>query len=220
MIYLFHGTDTDKSRVEAQKHVADFCTNDPEAAFFKISADNWQASMLDEYTKSQGLFSPKFIIYIDRLGEDKAIKEEFTGFVDDMAESENTFVVVEGKLDKATLTKFEKKAKKVLASDRKKEDKEENYNTFAIADALGKRDKKSMWILYREAIDRGESPEALHGILFWKAKTMTLSPAQFSGKWSKEDIDALLDKLIAVSHEARRGKHEMETGLEGVILGL
>jgi DNA polymerase III delta subunit len=218
MIYIFHGTDTDKSRVEAQKYVADFCSKDPEAAFFKMSADDWQPSLLDEYTKGQGLFSPKFIIYLDRLCDDKSIKEEFVKFIDDMASSENTFVVVEGKLDKATLTKFEKKAEKVTLAERKKEDKEASYNTFAIADALARRDKKNMWILYRESIDRGESPEALHGILFWKAKTMALSPNQFSTKWSKEDIDKLLDVLIDVSHQARRGRHEMETGMESVLL--
>ena len=67
-------------------------------------------------------------------------------------------------------------------------------------------------MLYRKAIDKGEAPEALHGMLFWKVKSIILA-----GDKNKELL-ILLDKLITVYHEARRGNGELETGVERFIL--
>lgn len=217
MIYFLHGTDTDKGRSKAHEMIDALQKKKPDASFFKMSTENWSEAQLQEYAGGQGLFSGKYIVFLDRLCEDKNIKEDFVGRIKDLQESENIFILLEGKLDKATLGKIEKKAEKTqefLLPEKKKEE----YNAFALADAVGKRDRKTAWMLYRKAIDKGEAPEALHGMMFWKVKTMLMGG--YPGVYSKDELYNLADQMITVYHDSRRGVHELETGVEAMLLSL
>jgi hypothetical protein len=107
---------------------------------------------------------------------------------------------------------------------------------FAMADALGARDKKTLWILYRQAVEEGKASEEIHGILFWQAKSMVLAArTKFAGEaglnpyvytkskryaenFSEPELTALLDRLVSVYHDSHRGMHEFETALERLIL--
>jgi DNA polymerase III delta subunit len=217
MLYFLHGTDTDKARAKAHEMIDALLKKKPDASFFKVNAENWNPAQLEEYSLGQGLFAQKYIVFLDRLSEDKKIKEEFLEFIKPLAESENIFIVLEGKLDKATATKIEKKAEKTQEFALEKEEKKEDYNAFALANAVGNRDRKNAWVLYRQAIDRGEAPEALHGMIFWKVKTMMTG---FSNTYSKEELYGLTDRLITTYHDSRRGVHELETGVEALILSI
>jgi DNA polymerase III delta subunit len=164
----------------------------------------------------QGLFESKYIVFLDRICEDKKIRDDFLDYVKELGESTNIFIILEGKLDKASVTKIEKKAEKTqefLLPEKKKEE----YNAFALANAVGNRDRKNAWVLYRKAIDKGEAPEALHGMMFWKIKMMMTG---FSNAYSKEELYELADRMITVYHDSRRGVHELETGVEALILSL
>lgn len=212
MIYFLHGTDIEKGRTKAHELIASLLKKKPGASCFKVDSQNWDEARLKEYAGGQGLFENKYIIFIDRVSEDKKIKDSFLSKVQEMAESSNIFIILEGKLDKVSLKKIEKKAEKTQEfALQDKSVKKEEYNAFALADALARRDRKSLWVLYRKAIDRGEAPEAIHGMLFWKVKTMMLSSPS-------AERHALAERLIDVYHEARRGKHELETGLETLLL--
>lgn len=217
MIYLLHGTDTDKARAKAHEMIDALLKKKPDASFFKMSTENWDEAQLQEYAAGMGLFSGKYIVFLDRLCEDKNIKESFLEYTKTLQESENIFITLEGKLDKASSGKIEKKSEKtqefLLPEQRK-----EFYNAFALADAVGKRDKKNAWMLYRKAIDKGEAPEALHGMMFWKVKTILLGG--FAGAYSQEELYNLADKMVSVYHDSRRGVHELETGVEAMILSL
>jgi DNA polymerase III delta subunit len=217
MIYFLHGTDGEKSRTKAHDLVESLCKKKPDASFFKISTENWNETQLEEYASGQGLFENKYIIFLDRLCEDKRIKEDFLSHIKEIGESQNIFIILEGKIDKVSSGKIEKKAEKTqefLLPEIKKEE----YNAFVLADALGKRDRKNTWMLYRKAIDKGEAPEAIHGMMFWKVKTMILN--QYYGAYTKDELYLLADKLITVYHDSRRGAHELETGVERVVLSL
>ena len=215
MIYFLHGTDIDKARAKAHELVDSLRKKKPDASFFKMNSDNWNETSIQEYASGQGLFESKYIIFLDRLCEDKKIKEDFLTQMKSLGESANIFIILESKLDKVSIGKIEKKSEKTqefILPEKKKEE----YNAFALADALGKRDRKNLWVLYRKAIDKGEAPEALHGMMFWKVKTMLVGG--FVGAYSKEELYTLADRLVTVYHDSRRGVHELETGVEGVIL--
>ncbi len=219
MIYLYHGTDIQKIIKKSHELIDSLKKKKPDASFFKIDSEHFSIAMLDEYIGGQGLFSNKYIVLLDRLSENKEIKEEFISKIKEISESENIFIIIEGKLDKATLSKIEKKAEKVVAFEIEEKNKiKKDNNVFAIADAIGKKDKKTAWIMYREAIDRGEVVEALHGMVFWKIKTLILSGG--NSVWSKSDLLKVLDELITIYHEARRGRYELESRFEGFILGI
>lgn len=216
MIYFFHGTDTDKARYKAHELIDSLRKKRPDASFFSINSENFNPTQLQEYIGGQGLFSNKYIVFLDRLCEKKEVKADFIDVLKEISESENIFIALEGKLDKATTTKIEKKSEKSAAFDLKENQiKEEDSNVFELANVLGRKDKKELWMLYREYVDRGSAPEELHGILFWKAKTMMLSG---SSAWNQHELTVLIDGLITVYHEARRGTHELETGLEAFLL--
>ncbi|MEK7095053.1 MAG: hypothetical protein AAB917_00125 [Patescibacteria group bacterium] len=218
MIYFIHGTDIDKARVKVYDLVGSLQKKKPEASFFKMDVEYFDANLLQEYIGGQGLFENKYIVLLDRLCGDKKIKDEVLDRLKEISQSHNIFIFLEGKLDKATVTKIEKKSEKSQDFELQNKSEKEFYNAFALADALAQRDKKNLWILYRKAIDKGEAPEALQGMLFWKVKTMLLS-SNF-GVYKKEELDNLADQLISVYHDSRRGKHELETGLESLILSL
>ena len=165
MIYFYYGTDIDKARTKAHELIDSLRKKKPEASFFKLDGENFNEAALEEYVGGQGLFTNKYIVFLDRLCE-----------------------------------------------------KKEEYSAFALADAFGKRNKKDAWILYRKAIDRGEAAEALHGMLFWKVKTMILSGGSVS--WKKEELYQVLDELVTLYHESRRGNGELETRLEAFLVGM
>lgn len=217
MIYFFHGTDIDKARTKAHELIDSLRKKKPDAAFFSINAENFNPAQLQEYIGGQGLFSNKYIVFLDRLCEKKETKVEFIDMLKEISESENIFIILEGKIDKATATKIEKKSEKVIAFDLKEvQKKEEDSNVFELANALSRKDKKELWMLYREYVDKGSAPEELHGILFWKAKTMLLVGG--NGYWKQEELLSFIEGLITVYHESRRGTHELETGLEAFLL--
>lgn len=219
MIYLYHGTDIKKIITKSHDLVISLQKKKPDASYFKLNSENFNIGNLDEYIGGQGLFVNKYIVVLDRLCENKEIKDEFISKIKEIAESENIFIIIEGKLDKATLSKIEKKAEKVVEFNLEEKDKiKKDTNIFAIADALARKDKKTAWVMYREAIDRGEAVEALHGMVFWKIKTLILSGG--NGVWNKAELLKVLDELITIYHESRRGKYELESKFEGFILGI
>jgi DNA polymerase III delta subunit len=217
MIYFLHGTDIDKARTKAHEMVDALLKKKPDASFFTMNNENWSMAQIQEYSGGQGLFAQKYIVFLDRLCEDKKIKEDFLDYIKEIGESENIFILLEGKLDKATITKIEKKSEKTQEFALPKEEKKEEYNAFALANAVGNRDRKNAWVLYRQAIDKGDAPEALHGMIFWKVKQMMTS---YSSTYSKEELYSLADRLVSVYHDSRRGVHELETGVEAFILSL
>lgn len=225
MIYFFHGTDTEKARVKTNELADSLRKKKPDASFYKIGTENFDAVTLQEYIGGQGLFSNKYIVLLDRLCEDKETKDQFIDLLKEIKESENIFIICEGKIDKATATKIEKKAEKTAVFDLSEKEereikakKEEGMNIFEIANALGEKNKKHLWIIYRQLIEEGKVPEEIHGVLFWKAKTMMLAGGNHT--WGGDELSRLIDDLITVYHEARRGVHELETGLEALLVGI
>lgn len=215
MIYFYYGSDIEKARIKSLDLIESLRKKKPDASFFKIDSENFNPYLLEEYIGSQGLFSGKYIVFLDRLCEKKETKVSFLDLIKQISESENIFIVFEGKLDKTTSEKIEKKSEKSISFEFPDKKEKKEYNAFALAEAFGKRNKKETWILYRKAIDIGEAPEALHGMLFWKAKTMLLAGDY---NWKKEELIKVIDDLITIYHESRRGEGELETSLESFIL--
>ena len=213
MIYFYYGTDIERGVAKAHELIDSLRKKKPDASFFKIDSENFNDAMLEEYIGGQGLFSNKYIVFLDRLCEKKEIKERLIDNLKEIAESENIFIILEGKLDKATATKIEKKSEKMVKFYLAEKEEKESYNAFALADAFGRRNKKEAWVLYRKAIDKGEAPEALHGMLFWKVKTMILN-----NQGDNDELLKLADKLVTIYHDSRRGEYELETRLEAFIL--
>lgn len=207
MLYVFHGSDIAKSVEKAHALIDSLRAKRPDATFIEISADKWSQSAVEENLGGQGLFSGKYIVFLNRVTENADAKESLPSFIQVMNESANIFIVLEGKLNAELKRAVEKDAEKTVESERKDMAVKNGFNVFALADAFGRRDTVTAWKIYREAIDSGIEPENIAGVLFWKAKQERLR-----GK------EAPMEELVALYHEGHRGSVDLELGIEKLIL--
>lgn len=171
MLYAIYGTDTEKTSHEAQKIVAGLIKKKPDASVFVLSDENISPALLDEYLGAVGLFEAKYIVRIEGLLTNEDFSELLLGRLPLLKESEHIFVLRDGALAAPLKKKIEKYAKEVRVYDAK-EEKQERFNVFSLTEALGNRDRKRAWMLYREALHENLVPEEIHGILWWQIKTM------------------------------------------------
>ena len=241
MIYLLYGNDTHTSRKKLHALLNSLFKKRPDAEHFHITSENISNFSVEELVSSQGLFEQKYIVVLDNLFPDKVKdkdkRSELLKLLKEMQIAEHVFIFLEGKLDKKTTTRFEKYAEKIQEFS-VEEKKKERFNTFSLTDALGKRDRKNLWTLYQKAKVENIADEEIHGILFWQIKSMLLTLQSSSAKeaglnpfvfskskgflknYSEEEVRSLSQKLIELSHDARRGIHDFDTALERFILAL
>jgi DNA polymerase III delta subunit len=239
MLYLIYGTDVETARAKAHGLFDALKAKKPDASAGTLNAEQVTLGRLDELTQTQGLFENRQIIFMDRTLEGKEARELVLERIDELGDSPNIFIFFEGKLSKEVLKKLEKRAEKVqeyVADDAPREKKDGGF--FALADALGSRDKKTLWVMFREAMDRGAAPEEIHGILFWQAKSLALAgrtrdagetglnpfvygkAKRYAGNFKPGETDALLSRLVHMYHGAHRGEGDFEVALEKMILDL
>ncbi|MDE1941293.1 MAG: hypothetical protein KGI66_04195 [Patescibacteria group bacterium] len=239
MLYVFHGTDLQASMKKAHALVDSLRAKRPDAAYERMSADDWSASALEGDLGGQGLFSNKYIIFLDRLAENEEAKEALPDLIPAMKGSANILIVLEGKLSAELKKAVDKHAEKAVVSDLAVQKlKKPEFNIFALADAVGSRDPVKSWMIYRQAVDAGHGSEAIIGTLFWQLKSMALaanaksaseaglSPFVFSkskknsGNFSKEELGRLLSDLIVMYHEGHRGTVDLELAAERWLLSI
>ncbi|MBI2476358.1 MAG: hypothetical protein HYV67_03890 [Candidatus Taylorbacteria bacterium] len=212
MLYLIHGSDTDKTREKARELVASLQKKKPEAEVFRLGSDNWNEARFDEFISSQGLFERKFIVFANRLLENKEAKAAVTEKLPAIQQSENIFIFLEGAVDKATLLEIAEAAEKVQVFEKTEK---ERFNVFSLANALRARDRRGLWVSYQKAVRNGALPEELSGVLFWQIKTLL---ATGSRNFSPAELETLALNIVRLYHDAHRGLVDFETGLERFVL--
>lgn len=238
MLYVLHGSDIEKGKDKLRELAQNLQSKKPDASFFRIDDESFDTSQLSELMEGQGLFENKYIVVFDRVFANAEAKEVVLKNLVSIADSQNIFILFEGKLDKKTITRLEKRAEKIQVFEGKEKEKKEDFNIFALTDALGRRDRKNLWVLYRKAKQKGIPDEEIHGILFWQVKSMLLADGaknsddaglnpfvyrkslQFLKNYTEAEVKKLSSSLVSLSHDARRGLHEFDIALERFILGV
>ncbi len=242
MLYVIHGTDTDKAREKASSLVTSLRNKRPDATFVKIDGDSWSGNSIEEHAGGQGLFSNKYIVFLDRVTENRLAKEELVDYVPLMKDSPNIFIILEGKvlteLKKAFDTYAEKVVECEVPSTAHKENRRADFNIFLLGDAVGERNSFKSWTVYRQAVETGLEPENIIGTLFWQVKSMILvqkggsasetglNPFVFSkskkyaGNYSEQELNIFLEKLMTLYHDGHRGLVNLELSLERLMLGV
>ncbi len=237
MIYLLYGSDTDKARGKLHDLVGSLLKKKPDASHEKMTDETFDEAHLDELISASGLFGSKAIVEIHHVFRNKDAKPVLLERLKDIAASENIFVILESTLTKVEVTKFEKHAEKIQAFESKEEKAPiKDFNIFSLTEALGKRDKKQLWVLYTKAKLKDISDEEIHGILFWQIKAMRaavlvdnakdagLNPFVYQKSkgfikyFASDELQKVSSKLVEIYHNARRGITEFDIGLEKFIL--
>ena len=129
---------------------------------------------------------------------------EFLDMLGGLSASPHTFIFEEEKLLKAERTKLEKAGAKI--EEHKAPKKEWKFDQFGVAQALGNKDKKKLWLSLMAAFAAGEKGEAVAGLMAWKARAM-------------KDAD-LSRQLVRLYHDSHRGAGDLELLLERFALTL
>ncbi len=236
MIYFLYGSDSDRARIKAHELMDALIIKKPDALLFSYDSENFDSVQFESLISSQGLFEQNHIIFLNRVLESVEAEEAIFSRLSEMKETTNICIFLEAEPKKALRDKIKKYSAQTQEFMLRERPKAYQFNSFALADALGARDKKELWSLYQEAIFEEKSPEELHGLLFWQIKAMLLSAnsknadeaglkpfvygkaSRFAKNYSLNELRKKSSELIDVYHEARRGGDEMGEGLEKWIL--
>lgn len=237
MLYVFYGDDTATASKKIQATIKDLHKKRPDAEFFQVEGRTLTNDFFAQYTASQGLFEQKHIVEVQYPFETAESKEVFLGNLSQMAESDNVFLVIEGKMLAPEKKKIEKHAQKMLEHKKPAAGKPD-FNLFSLADAVGGRDKKKAWVIYQKALSMDTAPEEIHGVIWWQMKTIYTTlvtksasdagikdfsynkSARFAEKYSKSELETILQDLVSMYHDAHLGVTNFELSLEKFVLNI
>ncbi len=235
MIRSYVGDDTEKSRREARaafELARNESTGGNTLYFDDLLFDLAQAI---EGFSAESLFGGENILYFDGILEHPD-GEQFYRTI--LKETDHKVFVREKDPSKDLTAFFTRLGEIKEYRIAKKIEKREN--SFAIADAIGARNKKIAWVEYEKTRKRGVSIEEIHGTVFWAFKSMWiaggLSPSdaqhagmkdftyrnyhQFAKKYLKQELASRLNELKEMYHKGHRGEVDMEHSMELFLLNL
>lgn len=237
MLFVFHGSDTKKVADQTSKFVKGLLKKREGAQLFIFEGEQLVVEEVDALIEARGLFVEKHIVVLKQPTAHPEGKEVVFNRLKRFSETENIFVIAEGKLLVPDKKKLEKYAKQV-EEHTQKENKKDVFNVFSLGDALGQRSRQELWVGYVQAQRAGLDVESIHGTLHWAVRCMLIasrtgSPQEaglnsfvysknkrYAQNFTQEELRALSRDLISISHDARRGKHDFSTALEHWMLTL
>lgn len=237
MLYLIYGTDEMRSRAKLHALLEGLFLKRPDAEYFHITSETWNSYNLYQLASAQGLFERKHIVVLDKVFEIEEAENAAIPCLEALHNAPHPFIFLEGSLSKKTLSAFEKYSEKIYPFDEEKK-RVETFNMFSLADALGERNRKKLWTLYQKAKHENIPDEDMGGILFWQVKSMLLAKYSknaeeagmksfpftksrgFLKNYTDEEVAGLSRRLVAVTHDAHRGVHELGIALERFILNI
>ena len=228
MLKVFYGTDRTAVRDAAQKEYEKVGV-----APTMIEDSTYITGAVASAAAAASLFGGVECFVLDTPSGDDDFEKEVTGSLKELAASQNIFIVLESALLADAKKKYTKHADTV---EEFTATKAERFNSFAIAEALAKKDKKNMWVLLNEAQAAGLRNEEIIGMLWWQLKALRLakltSSAEEAGmkdypyKKSKqslsnfkdEEVEQLSRSLLELYHLGHQGKRDMDLALEEWVL--
>lgn len=161
------------------------------------------AEQLTAMAATAGLFGDKksFVLRGALAGERA---EEFLSATEALSASAHKFYFEEEKLLKKETEELVKIGAKIETA--KAEKKPYTFDHFGLTAALAAKDRKKLWLGLMQAFGAGEKPEAVAGLLAWKARQM-------------KNI-ALSRELVCLYHDSHRGAGGLELLLERFALKL
>lgn len=215
MIYLFTGSDTAKVRAKAFQWVLAARDKEPNAPYIRLSADQITEEALAETVAAQGLFFAKTLVLLDDPFAESEAGELVLARLAALAGSSNPIAILAPKLHAARVKKIEAVAEKTFVIDTAVK-KERGFNA-ALVNALAARDGQALWKEIVKTAREGDAPEAVHGLLHWKARDLM----QKGGRgWTKEEARALSLALIELLSDSRGRDLPLPLALERFALSL
>ena len=135
--------------------------------------------------------------------------------IDLLAASANPVAVLAPKLLAARAKKLEAVAEKTFKIDAVAS-KDRGFNS-SLVNALAAKDNAALWKEIVKATRAGDAPEAVHGLLHWKARDLMQKGGR---EWNKEEARALSLSLIELLSDSRGRDLPLPLALERFALAL
>ncbi|MFH1201247.1 MAG: hypothetical protein V1484_02920 [bacterium] len=217
MLYLFSGDDAKNKILNYEKFIKSLPAQagiSPSETFF-INRNDFNSIQIESFYSGSSLFSALSAVVFKNVLEYEETRNFVLEKLESMGQSANTFVFLEGKLNKPILDAF-KKARAELNVFELPKEKKEKYDNFLVANAFANKDKLNTWIFFRQAMDVEVGMEEIIGVLFWKIKDMLLKK-NFS-KFSEEQLKIFTSRLSYLLPEARKAGRDAESAFEQFLL--
>jgi hypothetical protein len=214
MIYLFHGSDTNKVRAKAFAWVEAARKKAPEAFYTRLDAGLIRKESLQEAVSAQGLFFSKMLVLIDDPFSDSSSGDLVLAHIKDFEKSENIIAILAPKLLATRLKKIEGHAEKVFCVESTETKPLRGFNS-ALVNALGTRNGEILWKELIKAQRQGDAPEMIHGLLHWKARDLM---SKGSDVWKPGESRRLSRDLIELLSDSRGRDLELGLALERFAL--
>jgi hypothetical protein len=212
MLYLFFGNDSSR-KLKAFESFSKTILKDTDV--LTISRNNFNKMQIESLYSGASLFSAKLAIVFSNILEYEEQRDFILEKLEIMGQSGNSFIFLEGKLNKPITDVFKKARAEMDVFELPKE-KTEKFDNFLLANAFSQKDKLNLWIYFRQAMDVGVGMEELVGVLFWKIKDMLLK--KNFGKFTEEQLKNYAAKLSYLLPEARKDGRDAETVFEQFLL--
>ncbi|MDB5259903.1 MAG: hypothetical protein JWN37_134 [Candidatus Nomurabacteria bacterium] len=172
---------------------------------------------LEPLIESASLFGDKIIANLIQVMDLASARDVVIALLPEMKSSQNIFIIDEPFADANRIKRLAKVSEKLFDA---MEEKVKGNDVFQLCNLVAKRDKKQAWIKWIYIRDR-ETPEAIHGALWWKWTTLWSDVK--SGKPSRftlKECEEIGGKLLRASILAHRGERDLKIELEKVVLSI
>lgn len=217
MIYLFHGSDVEKTRAKAFEWVAKARAKEPNLAYVRLAREEITPATLEDAALSGGLFVKRLLILIDDPFQEESSPDIFEEHIDTLATSDNAIIILAPKLAAAKVKKLMRKVKVEYKYDAQAALEDKRGFNSNLVNALAGRSREKLWLEINHALRAGDAPEMLHGLLHWKARDMM---GKGSRAWTSKEARALSLALIELLQNSRRGNLDLSLSLERFALSI
>lgn len=231
MLYVFFGNDT----IAARQSAYDFLSKQGEVGVTteRIDADAYTPGILNDVAGATSLFGSETLYLIDTPSNQKDFFVAVTESLEVLAESPNTFVIIEEAMLAPEKKKFSTYAETITEY---KKTATERFNAFSMADSLAKKNKRMLWVQLQEANKAGLSPEEIIGTLWWQLKSLRLASLtknapeagmkdfpynkakQSLNNFKSGELEQLSDRILKLYHDGHGGRVDINLALEKWVL--
>ncbi len=236
MLTIFHGNDEVVVRGKARAYALSLKEVGEDTLV--LESDSFDVGRLEEVLFAQtfaGFGATQTVVLCDHVFENADAKTFFDKFSEEIHAAGNHCILAEKTLTAGVLSNLKKIGAKIFDLKTEKKDTRA-FNTFALGDALGMKDKKNLWILFAQAREAGLEGEEICGVLLWQLKNILLAQStktfteasvseypykkakQFSKVWKENELKNSLLELAKMYHDAHRGKGDFMNRLELFVL--
>jgi len=199
-----------------------------------VDAGNYAPGLIADALGASSLFGGSECFLIDTPADNADLAEEVQENLAAMAESANTFIILEGALLAPAKKTYVKHA--TTEPQEFMAEKTERFNTFAMADALANKDRRQLWVLLQEAKLNGLAAEEIIGMLWWQMKALRLAQMTNSAneagmkdfpynkakrslsKFQDGEVAQLSHSLLSLYHDGHSGVRDIDLALERWVL--